>query len=497
MDLSFLPFFYFCQWLAFYSLSAVAYQFSVPLCHTNMFKNEFFIPQPEKCIKHNSFRVHTCRAAVYYPSKHVFQLPITTCEMYKTTSSTTFYFFWRKGQQRGYCSYVASTCINLFHSEQGAEKWLLRNLRKKSDHIWSTINSPAVKYVWATSHEESVTNAVVLRSTAVYDHLKKQLSSSLYQLGNCDIKKGSCVAGNKVHFWDVPKKLKCPNVQKVKSVHNISLHSGMRGNVYRLEVKTLGISLHSQIRCPPSVHTCFPKNAVCDPSGIVIVPDNCRSVRRLRTAHSATFNTHSSTDPLFASFVTESADIMSETINNLNADIHFLECQIQSIFSTMHSILGKSLGPVLSALFRRHTAAITVGDALTELMCIPVNATLLKSLKHGNYFSLRPLVQYKDHLNVTRVGQLYGDGNLYEGVHLVEQFIPGRVFTFRINGKFHTFQNYTTPISVLFPLIWLPYIPITRLLTTNPLSIFSLPPALALKMSTLCNELTTLSSIKY
>ena len=73
MDLSFLSFFYFCQWLAFYSLSAVAYQFSVPLCHTNMFKNEFFIPQPEKCIKHNSFRVHTCRAAVYYPSKHVLQ----------------------------------------------------------------------------------------------------------------------------------------------------------------------------------------------------------------------------------------------------------------------------------------------------------------------------------------------------------------------------------------------------------------------------------------
>ena len=93
MDLSILSFFYFCQWLAFYLLSAVAYQFSVPLCHTNMFKNEFFIPQPEKCFKHNSFRVHTCRAAVYYPSKHVLQLPITTCEMYKTTSSTTFYFF--------------------------------------------------------------------------------------------------------------------------------------------------------------------------------------------------------------------------------------------------------------------------------------------------------------------------------------------------------------------------------------------------------------------
>ena len=167
-------------------------------------------------------------------------------------------------------------------------------------------------------------------------------------------------------------------------------------------------------------------------------------VRRLRTAHSATFSTRSSADPLFASFFTESADIMSETINNLNADIHFLECQIQSIFSIMHSILGKSFpGPVLSTLLRRHTAAITIGDVLTELMFIPVNTILLKSLKHGKYFLLRPLVQYVDHLNVTRVGQLYGDNNLCEGVHLVEQFIPGRIFTFHINGKFHTFQNYT------------------------------------------------------
>ena len=72
----------------------------------------------------------------------------------------------------------------------------------------------------------------------------------------------------------------------------------------------------------------------------------------------------------------------------------------------MYSILGKSFpGLVLSALLCRHTSAIAIGDVFTELMYIPVNATLLKSLKHSNYFSLRPLLQYMDHLNVTLVGQ--------------------------------------------------------------------------------------------
>ena len=168
--------------------------------------------------------------------------------------------------------------------------------------------------------------------------------------------------------------------QKDKNVHNIPLYFDMHGNVYRLKVKILRISLHSQIRYPPPVHTCFTKNAVCSPSEIVIVPDNCRRVNRLRETHSATFGTGSSTDPLYASFVTESTDIMSETINNLNADNHFLRCQIQFIFSITYSILGKLFsGSVLSALLHRHTAAITIGGVLTELTCIAVNATLLIS----------------------------------------------------------------------------------------------------------------------
>ena len=106
----------------------------------------------------------------------------------------------------------------------------------------------------------------------------------------------------------------------------------------------------------------------------------------------------------------------------------------------MYSILDKSFsGPVLSYLLRRHTAAITTGDVLTELTGIPVNATLLKSLQYGKYFSFSLLLQYVDHSNASRVGQLYGDDNFYEGVYSFEHFISGHIFTFQINVKFHTF----------------------------------------------------------
>ena len=58
-----------------YSLPAVSYQFSVLLCRTNICKNEFFMAQHEKCIKHSSLRLRTYLsgyrqlATVSYPCK--------------------------------------------------------------------------------------------------------------------------------------------------------------------------------------------------------------------------------------------------------------------------------------------------------------------------------------------------------------------------------------------------------------------------------------------
>ena len=61
---------------------------------------------------------------------------------------------------------------------------------------------------------------------------------------------------------------------------------------------------------------------------------------------------------------------------------------------------------------------------LTELKSTPVSATLLKSLRYVKYLLLCPLLQFLDHLNVTLVGQLFGNRNLQEGFQLVQQFIP-------------------------------------------------------------------------
>ena len=48
------------------------------------------------------------------------------------------------------------------------------------------------------------------------------------------LQKGRASPKTRVHFWDVPKRLESPTVKKTKSVHNISLHSEVHGNVLHI-----------------------------------------------------------------------------------------------------------------------------------------------------------------------------------------------------------------------------------------------------------------------
>ena len=228
---------------------------------------------------------------------------------------------------------------------------------------------------------------------------------------------------------------------KNKKIHNVKLHLNSLKQVYRAEIKQLGISLHAQTTCPPLVFTCFPKSSVCDPSGIILVPHHCSSLKSLQVTKRPV--SKPPTLP-FVRFLQEMTDTMQETINKLNSDLNFQECQLQSLFTTLYSLVGRQYpGQVLTSLLRKPTAGITVGDVLTEITCINSNVTLLPSMRHGNVFSSRPLVRILGPNSTSQIGQVYRDGNVYVGVRLIENFVPGRIFTFLLHDKFYTFSNYT------------------------------------------------------
>ena len=91
----------------------------------------------------------------------------------------------------------------------------------------------------------------------------------------------------------------------------------------------------------------------------------------------------------------------------LNVDIHFMECQIQNLFTTLYSNLGRQYpGQVLSSLLHRRTAEVTTGDIITELACEPTNTIILPSINHGKKFFSRPPVELLDSLGKPIIGQI-------------------------------------------------------------------------------------------
>jgi len=73
------------------------------------------------------------------------------------------------------------------HSIAICTKWTVRSkqtsccekLTTQSDSTSSINNKPKIVYVCPTTHKEKVLNAVVIKSTAIYNHLRKKLEKKI------------------------------------------------------------------------------------------------------------------------------------------------------------------------------------------------------------------------------------------------------------------------------------------------------------------------------
>ena len=96
---------------------------------------------------------------------------------------------------------------------------------------------------------------------------------------------------------------------------------------------------------------------------------------------------------------------MQETINNLNVDLHFQECQLHALLTTLYFLVGKQYpGQALSFLLNRPTTAITISGVLTEISCTNTNVTLLHGQQFRKLFSFRPLVHIPGPNSTFKVG---------------------------------------------------------------------------------------------
>nr|XP_026694673.1 uncharacterized protein LOC113475150 [Ciona intestinalis] len=346
-----------------------------------------------------------------------------TCQTFVTTFHTTYFFFGSK-------TYFIETIPGPAPASGACEEWVQTKnapsygpLTKMSETQFSTSNEVELSCQWPTSVTKSINNARMTQSVVYYDHIRKRMKSPMGILSKCDVHRGFCTVGTSTYVWKVPKLIDCPPTKPV-GTHNLTLHFSESQRPYRLEVRDLGLSIHSLATCPTNTIACYSKDTLCDPSGLIIIPLNCSTASLLRPQRVHSNNAFDSYDPT-SGMINEVSDTLTESMRNMTADIHYLECTIQSLVSTLYSLVSRQYpGDILSKILGGQRAAITVGDLMTELTCENINGTILHSLEHGKLFATRPLIRYRDHAGKFRIGQLYRDGlftlalNLSRVIHL-------------------------------------------------------------------------------
>ena len=170
----------------------------------------------------------------------------------------------------------------------------------------------------------------------------------------------------------------------------MTLHMSDTHSVYRLEIPSLGISIHHWDICSSQS---LGADAICHFSQFVIIPIKCRLERHRPLGK----DRRGSTSKLFAAYSQDLEDNVSDAIKHLGKsmdEVHQLQnlafCdKLQNLLSVIISSQAR-LQPsaTLSALLGTQQAAVLRGDTISELSCTSLKVQLKRSLLHGDFLLL-------------------------------------------------------------------------------------------------------------
>ena len=186
---------------------------------------------------------------------------------------------------------------------------------------------------------------------------------------NCHISLGHCTSQTMTVVWDVTNKRNCPVTQSL-CTRKIILHYNS-SSLYRVEIPSLGISIHRWNQCPVRASHCFPSKLFCTLNGFYLSSSHCRDLGHLTLAHSSHPSRNLSAryaDSKFSAFFTEVEDEIAEFASSLDEQNRLLHCQLERALGITSTTIGRLFPTeILSLALGRSSFGIASGDVLTEL----------------------------------------------------------------------------------------------------------------------------------
>ena len=213
--------------------------------------------------------------------------------------------------------------------------------------------------------------------------------------------------------------------------------------MYRLEIPSLGISIHHWDICSAKSQ-CLGSDAICGFSQFVIIPITCRLKRHRPLGK----NRRGSTSKLFAAYLQDLEDNVLDAIKHLGQSMDEVQCKLQNLLSLVLSSQARLQPSVaLSALLGTQRAAGLRGDTISELSCSSLKVQLKRSLVHGDFFATRPLFEAVENgqlaVSSKKVLQLNDGIDLSSKIPFLEKYRSNRIFRFKISKTFYLFINNT------------------------------------------------------
>ena len=198
-------------------------------------------------------------------------------------------------------------------------------LTKKSNTIFRTENKPCFEYRWPTTRHHTTSNAILSCFTLLHDPYKHKLFTPFQQLDHCNVHHGFCTLNHMIFVWNPPQKIDCPQLKHVQNT-SMTLHMLDTHSVYRLEIPSLGISIHHWDICSAKIQ-CLGADAICGFLQFVIIPITCRLERHRPLGK----NRRGSTSKLFRAYLQDLEDNVSDALKHLGQSMDEVQCKLQNL----------------------------------------------------------------------------------------------------------------------------------------------------------------------
>ena len=403
-------------------------QQSFLLCNKNSPKKHFTFQDRMECQLQKLQRLESCYADVFSTRSTFRRITAYFCFSKEIRWTTHFYFFGSKFKE-------TKTVDGLLPSHLVCNSWRLTKQTgdgklqaSNGGRNLHTTNHVKFEYTWSTARSGLIRNHYMTRSFILYDFFPGSLSSPVLPMTNCHISLGHCTSQTMTVVWDVTNKGNCPVTQSL-GTRKIRLHYNS-SSLYRVEIPSVGISIHRWNQCPVRASHCFPSKLFCTMNGIYLSSSHCRDLGHLTLAHSSLLSRNLSAqypDSKFSAFFTEVEDQIAEFAYSLDEQNRLLHCQLESALGIISTMIGRLFPTeILSLALGRPSFGIASGDVLTELNCFRVVRRILRSLAldDGKKYSLLPLVEFvHPQVGIPGTGQLVSPNSSSKASQLTTKII--------------------------------------------------------------------------